>query len=417
MPFGTSVEASCRECGAVFPHLKRLSEHLKKAHGLSSLAYHVNHFHGGQRPMCLHCGHETRFVSLGEGFKRYCAADRKVAESLAGKVGGKAKRSSRARVIPLASAISPPIVKMPVIRPSSVVDPNRQTPPPPDIVSFVRSLGFADVETSTGSVISPHVVDVWVPSAGVAIDFLDLSWQGPTGEKDGVFDKRRARLKHLAAVAADVKLLQVFSDEWANRNDVMKSVVGNALHANPTRLDARDCTVAIVTAAQTRPFLDRCHVSGSTRASLHYVLVHKTQGTVGAATVRRPIQKRHGANMFELARMAFELSTTVRGGASKLLARIERDVRDTCDGLLSYAELRFGDGGVYERCGFTRADDSATNYWYTQGLTRMDRFRFRAQPGKPEKQVADENNVRPVYGSGNAVYVKRWASPVVGPTI
>lgn len=82
---------TCLECNESFLNSKKLSDHIKRAHELSSLDYVVKHHHNGKRPQCLHCGGETRFVSLIDGFKRYCVADRKLAEAAAGREGGKAK--------------------------------------------------------------------------------------------------------------------------------------------------------------------------------------------------------------------------------------------------------------------------------------------------------------------------------------
>ena len=49
--------------------------------------------------------------------------------------------------------------------------------------------------------------------------------------------------------------------------------------------------------------------------------------------------------------------------------------------------------------------EALNNYWYTDGERRYDRFKFRAQPGKPEKQVAEEAGVRSVWGCGNRIYL------------
>jgi hypothetical protein len=75
------------------------------------------------------------------------------------------------------------------------------------------------------------------------------------------------------------------------------------------------------------------------------------------------------------------------------------------EGVLSYAELRYGEGGVYEKCGFSLVGESTSNYWYTDGVSRFDRFAYRAQPGKTEKEVAEAANVKAVWGAGNKIYV------------
>jgi GNAT superfamily N-acetyltransferase len=277
-----------------------------------------------------------------------------------------------------------------------------------EILEFVESLGFTDAESSTRKIIPPLEIDVWVPSMKVGIEHHGLYWHSG-GRNPEPVDKARHRRKLDACRAAGVRLIQFYSDEWEDRPETCKSVIRNALGKNQRKLNGRDCQVVCVDSSVTRPFLEATHMSGATRAKAHFVLKHPEHGIVGAVTVRIPIQKKWGENMCELARMAFAFDTTVRGGAGKLLAAVEAWAKsEGYAGVLSYAELRFGEGGVYQKCGFTHMGETGLSYCYTDGAKRYDRFKYRAQPGKPEKQVVEEANVRAVWGCGNAVYVKKW---------
>lgn len=489
MPYGASVECTCAECSSTFQHAKKLSIHLKSVHGMTSLEYVVKHRHGGTRPTCLNCGSETRFISLIEGFKRYCPGCRRVAESLAGKRGGTTKRtwskgltketdirlaqrsermmgssnhffgrkhtddSNRKNAdaqrlgfetvierfrsaVPTVDVLSgsdeyadqttPLNVRCTVCGTCSSVSlfnvqrawrcrtcfPTASRPQL-EIVEFVRSLGVEDVIVSTKNVIAPFELDVWVPEFNVAIEYHGLYWH--SGGKSGVFDRKRHRQKYVACSGRSIKLVQFFSDEWIDRGAICTSMIRNALGLNTVLLNARDCSIVDLDHRTSSAFVDANHISGSTRARHHVGLVHPAHGLVGVATVRTPIQKKWG-HVCELARMCFSRNTTVRGGASKLLSRVKSiAVADGFDGVLSYAELRFGDGKVYERCGFELVGEALNNYWYTDGRQRFNRFKYRAQPGKTEKQVADENGVRPVYGCGNRIYLHRFdKDPTVG---
>ena len=421
MPFGSSKECTCLECGSIFPHAKKLSEHFKKSHKVSPVDYCIKHMYAGEMPTCIECGAPTRFVSFVDGFKRYCKEHRSVAEAMGGRVGGSAKkqRSQRAatknvneRFAELRSAKQPATIVNKV--PDVVIVPFPHIVPPTrdhassvlEVSDFVKSLGFTDVHVSTRKVISPLELDVWVPEKNVAIEYHGLYWH--SGGKSDVFDKGRHRQKYDACDAAGIRLMQFFSDEWTNRGDICRSMISNALGANVTKLNARDCDVVELSSAQSRTFVDANHISGATRAKHHIGLVHPQHGLVSVVTTRTPIQKKHG-NLCELARMCSLGGTNVRGGASKLLARVDELARkDGFDGVLSYADLRFGKGGVYEECGFELVGDSGLSYGYTDGHQRFNRFKFRAQKPKTEKEIADENGVRPVWYSGNRIYVKRF---------
>lgn len=79
----------CKECGQVFAAGKRLSDHIKKVHGMQVVDYCIKHMYGGVAPSCPECGKLPRFVSLIDGFKAYCKDHARLAMKLAGAVGGK----------------------------------------------------------------------------------------------------------------------------------------------------------------------------------------------------------------------------------------------------------------------------------------------------------------------------------------
>ena len=129
---------------------------------------------------------------------------------------------------------------------------------------------------------------------------------------------------------------------------------------------------------------------------------------VEVISVRKPIQKKHG-NVLEISRLATKINTIVSGGASRLLSRVfEYASLNGYEGILTYSDNRFGDGLVYEKSGFTFIGETGINYFYTNGFIRYDRFKYRAQPGKTEKQVAIENNVHIVWGAAHKIWLKKF---------
>ena len=78
---------------------------------------------------------------------------------------------------------------------------------------------------------------------------------------------------------------------------------------------------------------------------------------------------------------------------------------------ISTAMVDFGMKNVYSTCGNgidtacleTKTDQPS--FWYTDGEKRYPRLKFKAQPGKPEAVVAQENNVWRVYGATNNRFV------------
>ena len=81
----------CLICHDEFKNGKRFSNHLKKDHDLKSLEYTIKYLYNGIIPNCLECHKETRYTSFI--FKKYCIDHSHIAESMAGKIGGKIKET------------------------------------------------------------------------------------------------------------------------------------------------------------------------------------------------------------------------------------------------------------------------------------------------------------------------------------
>ena len=159
-----------------------------------------------------------------------------------------------------------------------------------EIYNFVKSLGFADVVSSTREVIPPLELDIWVPSKNVAIEYHGLYWH--SGGKEGTFDKDKHRKKFEYCREKNIKLLQIFSDEWIQNEEICKSMIKSSLGVLDIHLNARDCVVKEILNKDAKVFLEITHISGSSTCRKTLGLFHKTLGLVGVMTLRQPVQKK-----------------------------------------------------------------------------------------------------------------------------
>lgn len=388
----------CLVCGKKFDFAKKLANHLASEHDLKSRDYTIKYLYDGTEPTCLACNEVPRYVSFV--FKKYCANHVRLAEAAGGRVSKPRKQHTK-------TVQAVPLQRSETRKTDSRVRFNRGTNHVSieDMFQTLKSTLDVDVELKGN--------DIYVPSKKTLVVYNDL--MSRTGNfDDDVFIPRRCENRLKTCLDEDVKLVQIFSDEWINKQDVCLSIIRNTLGLNKIKINARDCEIVELDATQGREFFDVTHISGYTRCSQRFALKHPTYGIVAAASLRRPIQKKWGF-VVELARMSFALNTTVRGGAHRLLKRcIEAARQSGFEGFLSYADLRLGGGGnVYSLFGMEKVAQTHGNYWYTDGKQRYDRFRFRAQDGMTERDYALKHNVRQVFGAGNAVYLLRFSSPHV----
>lgn len=476
-------ESSCLECGAVFLHGKKLSEHFRKEHGLTSEGYAIRHIHGGQKPLCLNCGKETRFVSALVGFKRYCGNCSTIAEREAGRVGGKAKQTwnkgqtseTDARIATLAAKQSgagnsffgkhhtvETIAKISLAKMLSGSDiteriarrntefelispvetytsrqqqylefrcnlcrtvqpktlqafergsrcykcfPTSKSNWELEVFSFVQSL-CCDAVSGDRTILSPKEIDVYVPSKKLGIECHGLYWHSEGSPKELV-DKRSHLEKHRLAVEKQVKLLQIFQDEWRDKRNICESLIRHRLGMSLRRVGARKLRLAVLESDRRRQFFEASHVAGDVPASQAWALLDGDV-VLAALSLRPPRQARKYINVMEVARFCTAPFINVPGGLQRLLSAVLTYVKDRgVTRLLTYVDRRIGDGHGYERSGFMRIGDTGIDYFYTDNFLRYDRFKFRAKDGTPEVEVARRAGVSRIYGCGSYVYVKQ----------
>ncbi len=256
------------------------------------------------------------------------------------------------------------------------------------------------VERNNRMVISPQELDIYSEQHRVGVEFNGLYWHS-----EEFVDKRYHFEKSKLAREAGIKLFHIFSDEWEQKQDIVKSMLSHAFGVTQRKLFARKCSIAEVSTRDTKRFFESTHISGGGRSKSAFGLLYDGQ-LVSCLSLGVPIKNKRYSNCIEIVRFANQLNTHVVGGFSKLLAAAKRwSLENGFENILSYADLRFGDGNVYRKNGFEYLGDTDVNYWYTDGLNRYSRQMFRARDGKTERQISEESDVFKIYGCGHAIFL------------
>ena len=121
---------------------------------------------------------------------------------------------------------------------------------------------------------------------------------------------------------------------------------------------------------------------------------------------------------WEMLRFCCKLGYHVPGAAGKLLKHFERTYRPKS--LVSYADRRWSQGGLYKALGFRCAGKSAPNYWYFKTRTNalLSRLNFQKHklkgilenfdPAKSEAENMKANGYYRIYDCGNMVFEKTY---------
>lgn len=267
-----------------------------------------------------------------------------------------------------------------------------------EVEEWVRSLGV-ETQREDRAAISPKEIDIFIPTAGLGIECHGLYFHSEA--KSGNDPKLHARKADLAD-SRGVRLLQIFFDEWRDRDEVVKGMIKSRLGIVEHRVGARNCQIVEVSASQQRKFFEQSHLAGYSAAKIAWGLQYNGQ-LIACLSIRKPRQKKW-ESWWEISRYAVAPNYNVQGGLSRLV-RIARDWSQNAGGLglMTYVDRRVGTGDGYRKCGFVDVGVTGPDYWYTDFDTRHDRFKFRARPGIPELDVAREAGVFRIWGAGSRI--------------
>lgn len=270
-----------------------------------------------------------------------------------------------------------------------------------------NDLGCA-VTRNAREVIPPLELDMYLSERKIAIEYNGLYWHDALKVGKGYHREKTRKCSE-----AGIQLIHVYSDEWMGKKEIIKSMLSAKLGLTKTSVDGRKCSIKEIDTSIAKAFFSENHISGHAKCMKVFGLYNSANELVSCMSFRLPGQKQEWLNansdVVELARYANKQATVVRGGFSKLLQYAIKNwiVPDTSyRKIWSYCDLGYGTGNVYEKSGFSLSTKQiTTNYWYTDGKKRYNRFKFRASDGLSEAEVAKKNKVWKVYGSGNMLFI------------
>jgi hypothetical protein len=264
-----------------------------------------------------------------------------------------------------------------------------------EVLDFVRSLGVEAIDENTRSVISPLEIDIWCPREKIGIEFCGLYWHSEIYKTDKQYHKIKADL----AEKHNIRIIQIFSDEWENKNEIVKSRI-SSLFGKAQKIYARKTMLRQIDNATAKKFFDENHIQGYVIAKMHLGLFYGDD-LIAAASFGKC---RWDRNFNELFRFCSAKNTTVVGGLSKLIsAWLETDNTQ----FLSYCDRRWGDGHGYYASGFIELRRTEPGYFYTDFKNRYSRTIFQKHKLANKLPNYDEN-LTEVENMNNNKFYRIW---------
>jgi len=251
-------------------------------------------------------------------------------------------------------------------------------------------------------------IDIFLPELRIGFEFNGVRWHSelflpPTYhlEKTKLCEKNNIRLVH------------IFEDDFDYKTDIIYSIIKNALNFSD-KIFARKTTIKkIENKNLVKEFLIKNHLQGFVNSNINYGLYYNDElvSIMTFMKTRKVLNKNGGTNEYELIRFCNKLNTTVIGGASKLFNKFLNDYNPSS--VLSYCDLSWGTGSIYEKLGFKKNGETKPNYFYVINGKKVNRIGFQKHklvkkgydPKLTESEIMNSLGYHRIYNCGNARYL------------
>ena len=263
-----------------------------------------------------------------------------------------------------------------------------------------------NIEFSNKKILNGKEIDILDNSLKIGIEYNGLYWHS-----DLILNDRYHLDKLKTANSKNIKLIQIFSDEWEYKQDIVKSRLLNILGKTHSKIYARKCIIKEISSKDCSSFLDQNHIQGKLGAKVRLGLYYNDElvSLMTFGTLRKNLGQKSEDGSYELLRFCNKLNTNVVGGASKLLKYFINNYKP--DNIISYADRRWSEGNLYYNLGFKLVGETRPNYFYLDPKNtsrRESRFKYRKDilvkqgfdPNKTEREIMKERGYLRIYDCG-----------------
>jgi transposase len=257
---------------------------------------------------------------------------------------------------------------------------------------------------SNKTIITPYELDIVNLDKKIAVEYCGLYWhsEGSSGKKQNYHREKYLRCKELG-----YELITIFeSDSLEKVKCLLLKKLGKT-----KKIGARKTKLCSITSKEAMNFHETHHLHSSIGGSYHYGLFYNDTLLVVASFGKNRFSKHYE---YECTRITSHSNYTVVGGVSKLIKHFIKT--ENPKSVVTFSDLRFGEGNVYLKCGFTRVKDSPPNYWYSKKYMPQlySRVKFQKHKLKTVLETFDslkteyenmfENGWDRIWDCGNAKY-------------
>lgn len=282
-----------------------------------------------------------------------------------------------------------------------------------ELLDIIKENYSGEIVRHNRTILDNYEMDIYLPELKLAFEFNGTFWHS-TEKKGKMFHEEKVRRAH----DKGIDIMLVWEDEWANKKDIIVSMIRYKLGVTDKTYFARNLTTKEITSHEAIEFYEINHIQGGRGITGTSYGLFDSDNLISVMTFNKTWRSKE---YYELTRFATKLNTNVVGGASKLFSKFSK--KHIGETVISYANGNFakGSNSVYRKLGFEYEKRTEPMYYWVND--KNDRLsRYQTQPKKllnkypddfrsinkneTEREFMERKGYYQIYTPGNDRYVK-----------
>ena len=231
-----------------------------------------------------------------------------------------------------------------------------------EIYEYIKELYKGEIIfNAKGYLDGKKEIDIFLPELGIGFEYDGIYWHSEKSSKKKSYHYN----KDIEAQLKNIKLFHIIDLEWRNKKEICQSRISSMLGINKT-IYGRKTRIEILDKKIASQFFDDNHIQGNTNFSVCYGLIYNDM-VVAAMSFGK---SRFNNYEYELLRYCNLLYTNVVGGASKLFSYAKKTLK--FNNIVSFCDVRWGTGKMYEKIGFNLIKINGPSYIYTNNYRTLE---------------------------------------------
>lgn len=234
---------------------------------------------------------------------------------------------------------------------------------------------FNDTIQGDRNILKGKELDIFIPSKNIAIEYNGLRWHSELFGKDKWYHLN----KMFECNNQNIKLFQIFEDEYVNKKEIVLNKIYHILgiQQNLPKIMGRKCKIEIIDKTTAESFLNDYHIQGFVSSTLYLGAVYDNK--LIAVMIFK--QEKKGSDKWELTRFASDYHYICQGVGGKLFNWFIKNYKPL--EVKSFADKRWTldkNCNLYTKLGFKLVKELNPDYEYvldSNPSKRMHKFNFR----------------------------------------